>query len=48
MGQQRLICERPRPGSIMMNKQGKRFTNEASNSNAFGAALHAQDVGRFE
>ena len=28
----------------MVNKGGKRFTNEASNYNAFGAAFHEQDT----
>jgi 3-oxosteroid 1-dehydrogenase len=41
-------AERARPRSIMVNKRGKRFTNEAANYNAFGAAFHEQDVARFE
>lgn len=41
-------AERARPRSIMINKKGQRFTNEASNYNAFGAAFHEQDVARFE
>jgi 3-oxosteroid 1-dehydrogenase len=48
MRRQLLTYERTMPGSIMINKQGKRFTNEASNYNAFGAAFHEQDVSRFE
>jgi 3-oxosteroid 1-dehydrogenase len=32
----------------MVNRHGRRFTNEASNYNAFGAAFHEQDVSRFE
>lgn len=41
-------AERARPRSIMVNRRGKRFTNEAANYNAFGAAFHEQDVARFE
>ena len=41
-------AERARPRSIMINKKGQRFTNEAANYNAFGAAFHEQDVARFE
>jgi len=48
MGRQLLTYERTMPGSIMVNRQGKRFTNEASNYNAFGAAFHEQDVSRFD
>lgn len=48
MGRQLLTYERTMPGSIMVNRQAKRFTNEASNYNAFGAAFHEQDVSRFE
>ena len=43
-GQQLLTYERTLPGAIMVNKGGKRFTNEASNYNAFGAAFHEQDT----
>jgi len=32
----------------MVNRRGRRFTNEAANYNAFGAAFHEQDVSRFE
>lgn len=40
--------ERSRPGAIMVNRSGKRFTNEAANYNAFGAAFHQQDISKFE
>jgi 3-oxosteroid 1-dehydrogenase len=40
--------ERARPRSIMVNRKGRRFTNEAANYNAFGAAFHEQDVAAFE
>jgi 3-oxosteroid 1-dehydrogenase len=43
-----ITCERTFPGSIMVNREGKRFTNEAANYNAFGAAFHEMDVARFE
>jgi 3-oxosteroid 1-dehydrogenase len=42
-GQQMLTYERTLPGAIMVNKTAKRFTNEAANYNAFGAAFHEQD-----
>ena len=48
MGRQLLTYERTMPGSLMVNRHGRRFTNEASNYNAFGAAFHEQDVSRFE
>jgi succinate dehydrogenase/fumarate reductase flavoprotein subunit len=41
-------AERARPRSIMVNRYGRRFTNEAANYNAFGAAFHEQDVTRFD
>ena len=40
--------ERARPRSIMVNRKGRRFTNEAANYNAFGAAFHEQDVAAFD
>src|SRR3954453_12373769 len=43
-GQQLLTYERTLPHSIMVNRSGKRFTNEAANYNAFGAAFHEQDT----
>jgi 3-oxosteroid 1-dehydrogenase len=43
-----IMGQRTLPGSIMVNKQGRRFTNEAANYNAFGAAFHVENVSRFE
>jgi hypothetical protein len=43
-GQQLLTYERTLPGAIMVNREAKRFTNEAANYNAFGAAFHEQDT----
>ena len=40
--------QRSLPRSIMINRQGRRFTNEAANYNAFGAAFHEQDVSAFD
>ncbi len=40
--------ERTRPRTIMVNKDARRFANEAANYNAFGAAFHQIDVTRFE
>ncbi|MCL2585894.1 MAG: FAD-dependent oxidoreductase, partial [Streptosporangiales bacterium] len=40
--------ERALPGSIMVNAEGRRFTNEAANYNAFGGAFHQLDASRFE
>jgi 3-oxosteroid 1-dehydrogenase len=40
--------ERSRPHSIMVNSRGERFTNEAANYNALGAAFHVIDVSSFE
>ena len=39
--------ERARPGSIMVNSKGRRFTNEAANYNANGAAFHRLDPTTF-
>lgn len=47
-GQQLFTYERTMRGSIMVNAKGRRFTNEASNYNAFGAAFHEQDVSAFQ
>ena len=40
--------ERTRPHSIMVNRHGRRFTNEAANYNALGAAFHVIDVVTYE
>jgi 3-oxosteroid 1-dehydrogenase len=39
--------ERSRPHCVMVNDAGRRFTNEAANYNAFGAAFHVLDVRSF-
>ena len=48
MGRTLVNGTRTLPHSIMVNKRGRRFTNEAANYNAFGAAFHVEDVARFE
>ncbi|WP_457966926.1 FAD-dependent oxidoreductase [Arthrobacter sp. D1-29] len=40
--------ERALPGSLMINRQGRRFANEAANYNAFGGAYHELDASRFD
>lgn len=42
-----LLRERTLPGSIMVNRHGARFANEAANYNALGAAFHAFDATEF-
>ena len=42
-----ILRERTLPGSIMVNDQGRRFTNEAANYNALGGAFHAFDPTSF-
>jgi len=48
MGRTLVNGQRTLPHSIMVNRRGRRFTNEAANYNAFGAAFHVEDVSRFE
>jgi len=43
-----LVGERSLPGSIMVNRTAKRFTNEAANYNALGGAFHQFDAAEFE
>jgi len=40
--------ERALPGTIMVNRAGRRFADEAANYNAFGGAYHQLDASRFE
>ncbi len=40
--------DRVKPGSIMVNRRGRRFVNEATNYNAITAAFHHDDVKRFD
>ena len=49
-GQQRsnlVNRERTLPGSIMVNRAGRRFTDEAANYNALGGAFHQMDPVAF-
>ena len=48
MGRVLINGQRTLPHSIMVNRRGQRFTNEAANYNAFGGAFHVEDVSRFE
>lgn len=40
--------ERSRPHCIMVNRDGRRFTDEAANYNAIGNAFHVVDVASFD
>ena len=40
--------ERAFPGSILVNRRGRRFVNEAMNYNALGFALHTFDPAAYE
>jgi succinate dehydrogenase/fumarate reductase flavoprotein subunit len=42
-----VLLERTRPGSLMVNREGVRFCNEAGNYNAMGGVLHAFDPALF-
>jgi len=42
-----LLRERTLPGTIMVNRTGRRFTNEAASYNALGPAFHAFEVSQF-
>lgn len=48
MNRMMVAGDRTRPRAIMVNRHGRRFTNEAANYNAFGGAFHQEDVARFE
>jgi 3-oxosteroid 1-dehydrogenase len=43
-----LVGERSLPGSLMVNRQAVRFTNEAANYNALGGAFHQLDAREFD
>ena len=45
-----LLCqnERTLPGSILVNRSGKRFVNESANYNALGRVLHTFDANAFD
>jgi 3-oxosteroid 1-dehydrogenase len=45
---QLVLRERTLPRSIMVNRYGRRFTNEAANYNALGGAFHQFDAARFD
>jgi succinate dehydrogenase/fumarate reductase flavoprotein subunit len=44
MDREMINGDRTRPRSIMVNRHGRRFANEAANYNAFGGAFHQQDA----
>jgi 3-oxosteroid 1-dehydrogenase len=43
-----VLLERTRPGSIMVNRTGRRFCNEAGNYNAMGGVFHQFDPAAFD
>jgi 3-oxosteroid 1-dehydrogenase len=47
MERQMISGQRSLPRAIMVNADGRRFTNESANYNAFGGAFHQIDVARF-
>lgn len=48
MNRDMVNSERSRPRSMIVNRDGRRFANEAVNYNAFGGALHQEDVTAFD
>jgi len=42
-----VLAERTRPRSLMVNRTGRRFCNEAANYNALGGAFHQFDPNQF-
>ncbi len=48
MNREMINGDRTRPRSIMVNRHGRRFANEAANYNAFGGAYHQDDVTSFD
>jgi 3-oxosteroid 1-dehydrogenase len=47
MNREMINGDRTRPRSIMVNRAGRRFTNEAASYNAIAGAFHAEDVNAF-
>jgi hypothetical protein len=47
MNREMINGDRTRPRSILINRRGRRFTNEAVNYNAIGGAFHQEDVNEF-
>ena len=43
-----ILLERTRPGSLMVNRTGRRFCNEAGNYNAMGGVFHQFDPVSFD
>jgi len=48
MNRMMINADRTRPRSIMINRKGRRFTNEAASYNAVGGAFHQEDVTAFD
>lgn len=48
MNRAMINADRTRARSIMVNRDGRRFTNEAANYNAFGSAFRQEDPVRFD
>lgn len=43
-----VLIERTLPGSIMVNRRGRRFCNEATNYSALGGAFHQIDANAYD
>src|SRR5690606_7891974 len=43
-----ILRERTVPGTLMVNRYGRRFTNEAADYNSLGGAFHAFDPTTFD
>ena len=47
MNREMITGDRTRPRSILVNRLGRRFTNEAVNYHGIGGAFHQEDVNEF-